>query len=101
LIKTTQHLAVEGPENAQTLTLEMFQTAQLGIGSEAAAFVLMAARSAGGSPELAALVRERQDLAEVAPEATAQRIHLAAEACGAHIRAMPRHGGLQTLGARS
>ena len=61
LIKTTQRLAVEGRENAQTLTLEMFQTAQLAIGSEAAAsLALMAARSAGGSPELAALVRERQ-----------------------------------------
>jgi|KBSSwiStaDraftv2_1062776.scaffolds.fasta_scaffold40938_2 CHAT domain-containing protein len=41
----------------------MFETAQWGQASQAASSLAqMAARSAGGSPELAALVRERQDL---------------------------------------
>jgi CHAT domain-containing protein len=41
----------------------MFETAQWGVSSEAAASLAQsAARSAGGSPGLAALVRERQDL---------------------------------------
>jgi tetratricopeptide (TPR) repeat protein len=42
---------------------EMFETAQWGVSSEAAASLAQsAARSAGGSPGLAALMRERQDL---------------------------------------
>ena len=42
---------------------EMFETAQWAQGSEAAASLAqMAARSAKGSPQLAGLVRERQDL---------------------------------------
>ena len=63
LVKTTQRLAAEGRGNAQLLATEMFQTAQWAAGSEAAtSLAQMAARSAGGSPALAALVRERQDL---------------------------------------
>jgi len=51
-------------ENLPTLAAEMFATAQWSRGSEAAASLAqMAARSASGKPELAALVRERQDLA--------------------------------------
>src|SRR5262249_20420400 len=49
--------------NAQKLSSEMFETAQWAVSSDAAASLAqMAARSAGGSPELAAVVRERQDL---------------------------------------
>jgi len=63
LVKVTQRLAAEGRGDAQTLGIEMFKTAQWAAGSEAAASLAqMAARSAGGSPALAALVRERQDL---------------------------------------
>ena len=61
LVKATHRLAGQG-HNA-TLAAEMFETAQWVQGSEAAASLAqMAARSAKGSPQLAGLVRERQDL---------------------------------------
>ena len=63
LVKTTQRLAAAGDRGAQTLAMRMFESAQWGVGSEAAASLAqMATRSAGGSPALAALARERQDL---------------------------------------
>jgi hypothetical protein len=53
----------EGRRRSRQLSAEMFETAQWAHSSEAAASLAqMAARSAGGSPELAGLVRERQDL---------------------------------------
>jgi tetratricopeptide (TPR) repeat protein/CHAT domain-containing protein len=62
LVKMTYRLAAEGRALGAPAA-EMFETAQSGFGSEAAASLAqMAARSASGSPELAALVRERQDL---------------------------------------
>jgi CHAT domain-containing protein/tetratricopeptide (TPR) repeat protein len=63
LVKTTHRLAVEGRGDTKQMASEMFETAQWGVGSEAASSLAqMAARSAKDSPELAALVRERQDL---------------------------------------
>jgi hypothetical protein len=63
LIKTIHRLAAEG-RAPDTPAAEMFETAQWALSSEAAASLAqMAARSAAGSPELATLVRERQDLA--------------------------------------
>src|SRR5262249_44286445 len=63
LVKTTHRLVAEGRGDAQQMASEMFETAQWGAGSEAASsLVQMAARSAKDSPELAALIRERQDL---------------------------------------
>jgi tetratricopeptide (TPR) repeat protein/CHAT domain-containing protein len=63
LIKTTHRLAAEGRGDAKQMASEMFETAQWGVGSEAASSLAqMAARSAKDSPELAGLVRERQDL---------------------------------------
>jgi CHAT domain-containing protein len=56
-------LAANGPAELEAHARETFETAQWGQGSEAAASLAqMAARSAKGSSELAALVRERQDL---------------------------------------
>ena len=61
LVKTTHRLAAG--DRGAVKTAEMFEIAQWGVGSEAgASLAQMAARSAGGSPQLAALVRERQDL---------------------------------------
>jgi CHAT domain-containing protein/tetratricopeptide (TPR) repeat protein len=63
LVKTTHRLLAEGHGDAKQMASEMFETAQWGVGSEAASSVAqMAVRSAKGSPDLAALVRERQDL---------------------------------------
>jgi hypothetical protein len=63
LVKVTYRLAAEARGAAKEPAAEMFETAQWGVGSEAAgSLAQMAARSATGSPELAALVRERQDL---------------------------------------
>lgn len=63
LVKTMYRLSATGPEEPARRAAEMFETAQWGQGSEAAAALAqMAARSAKDSPELAALVRERQDL---------------------------------------
>ena len=63
LVKTTHRLAAEGSSTAKELAADMFETAQWGVGSEAAvSLAQMAARSSTGAPELAALVRERQDL---------------------------------------
>jgi CHAT domain-containing protein/tetratricopeptide (TPR) repeat protein len=62
LVKTTYRLMMQGRGNAGQLA-EMFETAQWSVASEAAASLAQtAARSAGGSPELSKLVRERQDL---------------------------------------
>jgi CHAT domain-containing protein/tetratricopeptide (TPR) repeat protein len=63
LIKSTHRLAAEGRGDAKQMASEMFEAAQWGVGSEAASSLAqMAARSVKDSPELAALVRERQDL---------------------------------------
>jgi CHAT domain-containing protein/tetratricopeptide (TPR) repeat protein len=63
LVKVSHRLAVERPNTIAVLASEMFETAQWAQGSEAAASLAqMAARSAKGSPQLAGLVRERQDL---------------------------------------
>jgi CHAT domain-containing protein/tetratricopeptide (TPR) repeat protein len=63
LVKTTQRLAPAGGDEVWRRATDMFETAQWGHGSVAAmSLAQMAARSAGGSPGLAALVRERQDL---------------------------------------
>jgi len=63
LVKTTHRLVAKGTGSAATLATEMFEEAQWALGSEAAAsLVQMAVRSAKGSPQLAGLVRERQDL---------------------------------------
>ena len=62
LVKMTHRLAAEGRASG-TPAAEMFETAQWALASEAAAsLALMATRSAAGSPGLAELVRERQDL---------------------------------------
>jgi tetratricopeptide (TPR) repeat protein len=62
LIKASHHLLPKSPD-PRSLAGETFETAQWSQGSEAAASLAqMAARSAKGSPELATLVRERQDL---------------------------------------
>ena len=54
---------VAAPSPTEALVAEMFETAQWAQASEAAASLAqMAARSAKGSPELAGLVRNRQDL---------------------------------------
>jgi tetratricopeptide (TPR) repeat protein/CHAT domain-containing protein len=61
LVSASHRLADSSP--SQRLAADMFETAQWVQGSEAAAsLVQMAARSARGLPELAQLVRERQDL---------------------------------------
>jgi CHAT domain-containing protein/tetratricopeptide (TPR) repeat protein len=63
LVKATHRLALQGSGPSVGQTVEAFETAQWALGSEAAASLAqMAARSAKGSPELAGLVRERQDL---------------------------------------
>jgi CHAT domain-containing protein/tetratricopeptide (TPR) repeat protein len=63
LVRTTYRLAAQGSQPTAAVTAEMFETAQWAQASEAAASLAqMAARSAKGSPELAGLVRERQDL---------------------------------------
>jgi tetratricopeptide (TPR) repeat protein/CHAT domain-containing protein len=62
LVKMTHRLAVEARAPG-ALAAEMFETAQWALASEASSSLAqMAARSAAGSPELAGLVRERQDL---------------------------------------
>ena len=59
LIKATHRLPAQSP----TAIAEMFEAAQWAQASQAAASLAqMAARSAKGSPQLAGLVRERQDL---------------------------------------
>lgn len=63
LIKTSYQLARSGKGNAEQLASEMFEAAQAAQASDAAdAIAQMAARFARGAPELAAIVRERQDL---------------------------------------
>jgi CHAT domain-containing protein len=66
LVKMTHRLAAEGRAPG-SFAGDMFETAQWAQASEAAASLAqMAARSASGSPELAGLVRERQDLVRAA-----------------------------------
>jgi len=61
LVKVTHRVQTQHP--TATIAAEMFETAQWVRGSEAAvSLAQMAARSAKGSPLLAGLVRERQDL---------------------------------------
>lgn len=63
LIKTTHRLAQAQRDQVLRYAADMFEAAQWGQGSEAAASLAqMAIRSAKGDPKLAALVRERQDL---------------------------------------
>lgn len=63
LVKVVRRLAKEGRESDSDALREMFQTAQWTLGSDAAqSLSQMAARGARGDPELAAMVRERQDL---------------------------------------
>ena len=63
LVKVTHHLATQGRVELEAQARAMFETAQWAHGSEAAtSLAQMAARSAKGSPELAGVVRERQDL---------------------------------------
>ena len=63
LVKVGHRLALERRSVDASLASEMFQTAQWSSASEAAASLAqMTARGAKGDPELAALVRERQDL---------------------------------------
>ncbi|MEO1608271.1 MAG: CHAT domain-containing tetratricopeptide repeat protein [Pseudomonadota bacterium] len=64
-IKAAHRLAVQKPTDAIQLASETFQTAQWALGSDAAASLAkMAARQATGDPQLAADVRERQDLVD-------------------------------------
>ena len=57
------HRMEAGARGSGPVAAEAFETAQWALGSEAAeSLAQMAARSATGSPELASLVRERQDL---------------------------------------
>ena len=61
LVKASHRLATQSP--TATLAAEMFETAQWAQASEAAAaFAQMAARLSRGSPQLAGLVRELQNL---------------------------------------
>ncbi len=63
LIKAVYRLTPQGRTPSQVLTREMFQTAQWAHSSEAArSLAQMAARGAGGKPQVAAVARERQDL---------------------------------------
>jgi CHAT domain-containing protein/Flp pilus assembly protein TadD len=63
LVKTTYRLSLRGRGDEHKLAAEMFETGQWALDSSAAvSLAQMAARSAGGSPELARIIRERQDL---------------------------------------
>jgi CHAT domain-containing protein len=63
LVRTAYRLAAADRSVFKTPEAKVFELAQWGVGSEAArSLAQMAARSATGSPELAALVRDRQDL---------------------------------------
>ena len=63
LVKATYRLAAQGAGSTASPEAEMFEEAQWALNSEAAASLAqMATRSAKGSPRLAGLVRERQDL---------------------------------------
>jgi CHAT domain-containing protein/tetratricopeptide (TPR) repeat protein len=63
LVKAAHRLRMENPEKYSDLTHETFLIAQWAHGSEiAASLAQMAVRSANGSPQLAGLVRDRQDL---------------------------------------
>jgi tetratricopeptide (TPR) repeat protein len=63
LIKATYRLAQHATGPTAPLSTETFETAQWAQGSKAATSLMqMSARSAKGSPQLAELVRERQDL---------------------------------------
>jgi CHAT domain-containing protein/tetratricopeptide (TPR) repeat protein len=63
LVKTASRLTPAGRLPDSGLSEEMFQIAQWSTGTEAArSLAQMAARGASGNPQLASLVRERQDL---------------------------------------
>ena len=63
LVKSTYRLMMQNPEQREALGSKMFEAAQWARGSEtAASLAQMAARTAKGSPQLAGVVRERQDL---------------------------------------
>jgi CHAT domain-containing protein/tetratricopeptide (TPR) repeat protein len=63
LVKTTYRVANEGGSSSPASAAAMFETAQWAQSSKAAiAVAQMAVRSASGKSELAAIVRERQDL---------------------------------------
>jgi CHAT domain-containing protein len=63
LVKMTELLARKDNADGTTRGLKTFETAQWAVASDAAsALAQMAARGAKGSPELARIVRERQDL---------------------------------------
>ena len=63
LLKATDRLAGQGLGPTAPLAAEMFEVARWAQGSEAAtSLAQMAARSAKGLPQLAGVVRERQDL---------------------------------------
>lgn len=63
LVKATYRLEPAGREPSEKSAVDMFRAAQWGRSADAASSLTqMAARSAKGSPEMASLVRERQDL---------------------------------------
>lgn len=63
LVRATYRLTLQDPGAKVALATEMFEVVQWAESSEAAASIAqMSARSAKGSPELARLLRERQDL---------------------------------------
>ena len=63
LVKVMSRLAPQGAGADAQASREMFQTAQWALGSETAqSLTQMAARGTNGDPELATLVRERQDV---------------------------------------
>jgi CHAT domain-containing protein len=63
LVKVAHRLASEGSRPDASLAQEMFQSAQWGLASEAAASLAqMAVRGAKADPNLSRVVRERQDL---------------------------------------
>jgi tetratricopeptide (TPR) repeat protein/CHAT domain-containing protein len=65
LVKALSRLTPEDGGGSEAVSLEMFETAQRALSSEAAtSLARMALRSATGKPALAAVVRDRQDLLE-------------------------------------
>ena len=63
LVKSAYHIAAAQQEAEPRLAADMFESAQWAQSSEAAqSLAQMAVRGASGKPQLAALVRERQDL---------------------------------------
>ncbi len=80
-LKATYRLASQERTAEASLTGEMFQTTQWAQSSEAAqSLAQMAARGARGDPQLAVLVRERQDLVGEWQKRDAVRIHAVSQA---------------------